>query len=119
MSHLDHLSRPFIPACSGSVVSSDLLAEAVGGSVDLGWHVGLVIVTALPLQGSLALEHPPPPPPPLYTYNATLSFLANQAERSGLLLATWTLTFLGFPCKSSHMLCAQTFPMGSWAPLEK
>lgn len=49
--NLDHLSSHFIPGCSRSVVSPDLLAEAMGGSMDLGWHMGLVIVIALPLQG--------------------------------------------------------------------
>lgn len=41
-----------------SVVSSDLLAEAVGGSKDLGWHMGLVIVIALHCRMSLALGEP-------------------------------------------------------------
>lgn len=35
MTHLDHFNH-FISGCSGSVVSSDLLAEAMGGSMDLG-----------------------------------------------------------------------------------
>lgn len=51
--NLDHLSSHFIPGCSGSMVSSDALAEAVGGSMDLGWHMGLVIV----LCSSLARCH--------------------------------------------------------------
>lgn len=41
-----------------SVVSSDLLAEAVGGRKDLGWHMGLVIVIALHCRMSLALGEP-------------------------------------------------------------
>lgn len=49
--NLDHLSSHFIPGCSGSMVSSDLLAEAMGSSMDLGWHMGFVIVIALLLQG--------------------------------------------------------------------
>lgn len=33
------------------MVNSDLLAEAMGSSMDLGWHMGFVIVIALLLQG--------------------------------------------------------------------
>lgn len=53
MPYLDHLSNHFIPGCSGSVVSSDLLAEAV----DLGWHMGFVVV-ALPLQDVTGFRRP-------------------------------------------------------------
>lgn len=57
--NLDHLSSHFIPGCSGSMVSSDLLAEAMGGSMDLGWHVGLGIVLALLLQGGTGSRRTP------------------------------------------------------------
>lgn len=57
MTHLDHFSNHFISGCSGSVVSSDL-AEAMGGSMDLGWHVGLIVI-ALPLQDVTASRRIP------------------------------------------------------------
>lgn len=109
--HLDHFSNHFISGCSGSVVSSDLLAEAMGGSMDLGWHVGLTVI-ALPLQDVTASRKPSSSS--LQTDDGTLFFLANQAECSGL-LAMWTLTFLRFPSRSCSYTPAcrsRHFPWG-------
>lgn len=57
MTRLDHFSDQFIPGCSRSVVSSDLLAEAMGGSMNFGWPVGLIVI-ALPLQDVTASRTP-------------------------------------------------------------